>query len=100
MSKRKNVHVIVTTESTLATKEVPYVSGWGENAKAFRVDGDVMKIDINDDVGKGLVSFVIREDGSLIVTNYQGVYSLFLGSNVRLENVMPWSETQTGADKC
>jgi hypothetical protein len=87
--KQKNLTVELISTSDTETHGPRKTSGWGKDGSIIEIKGEVAQIFIRR---KGESEFSVRilEDGSIIVTNYKGVYTQTVDSNLRLTNTRPW----------
>lgn len=72
-------------------KESP--TGWGEEYQELTFEG--RPVDLSIHVGKNNgIGIHIKEDGTLVITNYAGVYTTVAPQNLRLEPSSPWDKVK------
>jgi len=88
--KQKKISVeLVSLDKTSVKVPSEYVDGWGRESQRITVSGEIAQIEVRKG-DKAQFGIRILEDGSIILTSYDSMFSQDVDRNLRLKNEQPW----------
>lgn len=88
----QELQVRIISQNTMQVSEQAELTGWGGEARAINLIGQIREFSVELD-GKPQFVLFLRDDGSLILNGMDSRYSQYVRS-INLQNTRPWKEAK------